>query len=144
MEQMQSYRHAEAYCLMTYRVDLYDGNESEVIWNSRDGVSPFMVRLRNGLIAKHVKWDTDVPVPDHKPAVGDRFFRDMTWEDAVALAHERVETYWEDPLYPAKEAYGSKENFEKVILTAYKEDVERGEPWLDTVTEEIARERGWL
>jgi len=44
-----SYRHAGAFCLMTYRAD--DGTEEEQVWNSRDGVTPFVITLRSGKAA---------------------------------------------------------------------------------------------
>ena len=51
------YRHPEAFMIMTYRAD--DGIEEERIWNSRDGVTPFVITLRNGKQATHVDWGQD-------------------------------------------------------------------------------------
>jgi hypothetical protein len=69
---MPDYEHAEAFCLMTYRSD--DGTEEEVIWNSRDGVTPFTIALRSGKPASHVDWGADRPQPGHKLQHGQRYF----------------------------------------------------------------------
>jgi hypothetical protein len=66
------YQHAEAFCLMTYRSD--DGTEEEVVWNSRDGVTPLVITLLSGQKATHVNWSADRPHPDHKPQHGERYF----------------------------------------------------------------------
>jgi hypothetical protein len=146
------YQHAEAFALMTYRAHALPDDpttdpstwDSEVIWNSRDGVTPFVITLRNGAQATHVRWATDVAVPDHRPRVGDRIFRDMTEEDAKRVAAENVERYWSDPLLNPQAQFGTKENMRLVLLRGYLADVQNGAPLLDTVTEEMARERGWL
>lgn len=72
MSEPAGYQHAEAFCLMTYRAD--DGSEEEVIWNSRDGVTPFTVRLLSGKTATHVNWAADRAVPDHRLKHGERYF----------------------------------------------------------------------
>lgn len=86
-----AYRHAEAYCLMTYRSD--DGTEEEVIWNSRDGVTPFAITLRSGKSARHVDWHLDRRVPDYQPKPGERMFVDLTPERARQAAERNVDTY---------------------------------------------------
>lgn len=87
-----SYKHAEAYCLMTYRSD--DETEEEIIWNSRDGVTPFTITLRSGKPARHVNWRDDVRDPDYKPKPGERIFVDLTPERAEEHAR-RVMSNWE-------------------------------------------------
>jgi len=57
---------------MTYRSD--DGSETEQIWNSRDGVTPFVIRSRSGKEMTHVNWQHDKPIPNHRLKHGDRFF----------------------------------------------------------------------
>lgn len=52
------FAHQEAYCLMQYDAD--DGTETEVVWNSRDGVTPFGITLRSGKPATHARWGEDV------------------------------------------------------------------------------------
>ena len=82
------HNHREAFALMTYADK--EGNE-EVIWNSRDGVTPFITWLRNGNEANHVRFDEDKYAPFHVPAVGDRVWVSMDWEYAKSLAQKRVE-----------------------------------------------------
>jgi hypothetical protein len=66
------HNHGEAFALMTYRCDA--GCHTEVIWNSRDGVTPFIVRSRDG---------------QHQMQPGDRIFVGTTKE----RAREHAETY---------------------------------------------------
>lgn len=77
---MISYKHKEAFCLMQYRSD--DGTEAEVLWNSRDGVTPFCITSRNGKQMRHVEWRNDRCDPGFKPSSGMRIFVDAT-EDLV-------------------------------------------------------------
>lgn len=85
------YNHREAYCLMKYRSD--DGTEEEIIWNSRDGVTPFTLTLRSGKIATHVDWQLDRRVPDYVPKSGERIFIDLTKERAMELAARHLENW---------------------------------------------------
>lgn len=88
------YEHAEAFCLMIYVAD--DG-EREVIWNSRDGVTPFMLQLRSGKEARHINWPGDRRVPDHRPQPGDRVFVDLTRDKHRALWLARAREHFADP-----------------------------------------------
>jgi hypothetical protein len=63
---------------MTYMSD--DKQESEIIWNSRDGVTPFTLTSRSGRLIRHVNWGDDKPLPEFKPHVGMRVFVDATRE----------------------------------------------------------------
>lgn len=82
------YNHMEAFCLMTYRSD--DGSETEVIWNSRDGVTPFVISLRSGKPASHFNWSGDRRVLDYKPPIGSRIFVDLTPERALEKAQANI------------------------------------------------------
>jgi len=65
--------YGEAFMMMTYETE--DGSESERIWNSRDGISPFCVKSRNGKgLLQHVRWNEDEYLPEHTPEPGDRVF----------------------------------------------------------------------
>jgi hypothetical protein len=99
-----TYQHAEAYCLMTYRSD--DGTEEEIIWNSRDGVTPFVISLRSGKTAQHVDWHRDRRAPDHQPRPGDRMFVDLTEERARELA-KRNRRQWRRQSYRDVPSIGS-------------------------------------
>lgn len=82
---------AEAFCLMKYKSRVSDA--FELVWNSRDGVTPFGIRLRNGEEAEHVEWQRDQYLPNYVPAVGDRVFVDMTPEAALTIAKKNVALY---------------------------------------------------
>jgi hypothetical protein len=79
---------------MTYRAD--DGSE-EWVWNSRDGVTPFVITLRSGKEAKHVEWHRDRRMPpDYRPPPGSRMFVDMTRERYRELMLAQARRYWSD------------------------------------------------
>ena len=90
----QRYRHAEAFALMTYRAE--DG-EQEVIWNSRDGVTPFVITLRSGKEARHVNWASDRHAPDHVPQPGERVFVDLDRETHRQRWLARARQHFDDP-----------------------------------------------
>lgn len=113
----QGYQHPEAYCLMTYRSQ--DGSVEEVIWNSRDGVTPFVVHSESGVEMAHVNWDSDLCAPDYKPLPGQRVFVDMDEELATKAAWESVERYWDHPEYPARGRYPSKEAMAEIFTKEY-------------------------
>lgn len=90
------YRHREAYCLMWYACRC---GHRERIWNSRDGVTPFGgilctscgggSRVDNPGLA-HDDFHLDECVHNHRLVVGQRFFRDGTAEDALAIIEQRI------------------------------------------------------
>lgn len=105
--QLAGHTHAEAFCLMWYEDEVT--GERERLWNSRDGVTPFVISSRAGNTATHVDWHLDSYAPTLIPDVGDRVFVDMTEERAREINREKVELFWEHPDYPLRERYGSKE-----------------------------------
>lgn len=116
----QQFTHHEAFCLMKYRDA--QGNE-EIIWNSRDGVTPFIIRNKQGNEAQHVEWNKDVFAPNHKPKKGDRIFVDLTHERAREIAVRQVERWWDggENVPPMKEYYSSKEvAIEQLIAGMYQ------------------------
>lgn len=67
------YRQVEAFCLMRYASA--DGEIVEWIWNSRDGVTPFTVRSRDGSAElTHIDWQHDIRNPYYRPRPGERVF----------------------------------------------------------------------
>lgn len=78
----------------------------EVIWNSRDGVTPFGCKcsacgIENML---HDDWSQDVYAPDHKLANGQRFWRDGTPDEAEAIMRKRIERYRDKHPIPVAKA----------------------------------------
>lgn len=91
------FNHAEAWAVMWYQTE-DSGRRREQLWNSRDGVTPFMIRERYteaevgmrsmqmgspelGPVMRHC--GPDVCAPQHTPAIDSRIFVDATIEDLV-------------------------------------------------------------
>lgn len=72
----EEYKHNEAFCLMEY-TDEATG-ETEILWNSRDGVTPFIIRSRAGNEAVHTNWKRDRREPNYAPPIGSRVFVDAS------------------------------------------------------------------
>jgi hypothetical protein len=129
-------KHAEAFYLMRYecggRLDLNDRaprNRSpgcghhEIMWNSRDGVTPFGTQCPScGGDLLHTAFGSDRYAPGHKPHIGQRVWRGGTraeWESAYLRTVMRNQ-----PSISRSEA--------ETIASEYaREAVERGEPWLE-------------
>ena len=116
-----SYKHGEAFCLMRYRDEVTD--EVEILWNSRDGVTPFTIMSKAGNPATHTNWGADVRDPDHEPNPGDRVFVDMTKERAQELAQEYVDKWWDQEILgiTMAESYegSTKEDVVRVFAVDY-------------------------
>lgn len=70
--------HGEAFMIMNYRCDRC--SRTVTVWNSRDGVTPFIIDCRfcQEGSARHVNWQEDRYAPNHKPVPGELVFVDMT------------------------------------------------------------------
>ena len=68
-----------------FRVMIYkdEAGNLETIWNSRDGVTPFIVRSKQGLESRHIAWGNDRFEPYYVPPIGSRIFIDLTMEKAL-------------------------------------------------------------
>lgn len=84
-----NYNHKEAYCLMMYQCEAC--GKLEEIYNSRDGVSPFMVKCAvpgcEGQMV-HILWQLDRCEPDHVLQPFQRYFKD-TDEESLRRYVER-------------------------------------------------------
>lgn len=87
---LHGYKHAEAYCLMVYRCS--SCGHLEVIWNTRDGVTPFGTSCPScGLPTFcHSMLSLDWCVPEHRPHWGQRVWIDMTLDRATQLARRSL------------------------------------------------------
>ena len=102
MENDKRYRSAEAFRLMPYQCP--DCGHLELIWNSRDAVTPFSVLCHiegcQGM-ARHVfPHESGEPEQIHfaLPDEADRVFSSITPAQAVAIAEKRIASYpGEDP-----------------------------------------------
>lgn len=137
-QQQRKYTFGEAFALMRYR-DKVTG-AIEVIWNSRDGITPMFVSSRAGNESSHVEWDRDVCAPDHVPSVGDRIFVTMTEARARELATETVEKRWDVPLRVngsrMRDHFASKEEAIATLADDWVKDWGGGAPDIIVVTEE--------
>jgi hypothetical protein len=94
----------EGFNLMLYRCG---AGHREVIWNSRDGITPFIVDCRvDGCeeSAQHVDWHLDRRAPLHVPEVGSRIFVDLTIERARELRRIYTERHWDVGEYQMKDS----------------------------------------
>lgn len=119
------YLHKEAFCLMQYRSA--DGTEAEVTWNSRDGVTPFIVHSRSGVEMTHVNWHRDYFAPNHQPRKGQRVFVDATRELVTSELQKYVDRIWDDPQYPASRRWATKADAFEALLADW---IKPGSPWL--------------
>lgn len=87
--QEAGHAHAEAFALMWYGCPC---GHRERYWNSRDGVTPFMTLCPScgRPSMQHVDWKLDTFAPNHKPAIGQRVWVDMTLPRAEAIAKHRI------------------------------------------------------
>lgn len=81
------YMHGEAFCLMRYRCQKCQS--IELLWNSRDGVTPFIIGSAccSGEQSQHINFHQDIP---HKllPAAANRVFIDTTMDKAKEYAQQ--------------------------------------------------------
>lgn len=133
------HNYPEAFCLMKYaHISGYPPQEEEIIWNSRDGVTPFMIPNRDrSKTLTHIHWNQDLYSPNHVPQIGERIFVDATPElvknDAIAY----VEEYWRETGLTMKGMFKSKED---AIQQFIKQWTEPGTPLIIIVTPEVRKE----
>jgi hypothetical protein len=87
------------------------GGATELIWNSRDGVTPFGIgsKAPGKSMLEHVAWKEDKCNPLHVPEVGERVFVDLTLERAMELRNLYVQAMWDHPDYPMHVRWRSME-----------------------------------
>lgn len=115
-----NYNHKEAYCLMHYRCERC--GKHELVWNSRDGVTPFSVGCNQdgckGLMY-HVNWHLDLCTPNYKLTKGQRYFKDMTVDDQKEAAR-RIISRAKGTEYEIKD--------EEEFIKSYVKNTHEGEP----------------
>lgn len=91
---MRTYAQPEAFAVMQYQREGGVG-PVELIWNSRNGVTPFCCHSADGKhLLQHVNWSNDRCVPTYKPKVGSRIFVDATPEYVLDATIRKVESWW--------------------------------------------------
>jgi hypothetical protein len=131
----RAYLRADAFVVLLYRST--DGREREEVWNSRDGVTPYVITLRTGVSATHVEWSSMVARPDFVPPPGSRVFVDLTPEIAQRNAEAYVKRIWDNQGAEgmlARSQYATADD----MITALTADIRPGEPALIDVPPE-----GW-
>lgn len=126
--------HGETFMLMQYETARPSGPFAaaddprhdapfirEVIWNSRDGVTPFCITAMDGVTElQHVRWFEDVYAPDHVPQLGERMFVDITVDRARAAARRNAQKWWdEDADWSPRKRFATVEEFEAVLAEGY-------------------------
>ena len=99
------YQHVEAFCLMQYQDEVT--GEIELLWNSRDGVTPFCIPARDAKrLMQHTNFAADRRALDYQPEPGMRVFIDYTRERFLGPARQWVEQFWDYPEYPLEKCLG--------------------------------------
>lgn len=117
----ENYKHKEAFCIMLYKCE--DCNHSERLWNSRDGVTPFMIlcsKCNKGLM-KHICWSFDKRIKSYSPKVGERIFIDMTFEKYQEYKKGYIDENWETGEMPMCKVFNSKEHALQELSTGFYE-----------------------
>lgn len=118
------YNHKEAFCLMKYQTK--DTFLTETLWNSRDGVTPFIISSTDGREMSHIDWARDRCQPDFHPPKGMRVFVDAT-ED---LVRDRLNAYVEKIFAEHDGGYWkTREEAYSALLPGWLKD---GAPWIIT------------
>jgi hypothetical protein len=81
---------------------------SEIIWNSRDAVTPFGITMLDGSEGVHVEWQNDKYAPWHVPKIGDRIFVNLSLDHASVSRMEFVERFWDHPEVPMCKEFANK------------------------------------
>ncbi len=121
----QKFKHGEAFRHMTYQGKGRAGIIQLSIWNSRDGVTPFMtVSKEYGIQLQHINWQNDRLDPDYKPKKGDLIWVSYTEETAKAAAEESYEFHksildsfknYTDAQLKAKHGYNVREHLQDFL-----------------------------
>lgn len=120
----KEYTHREAFCAMKYKCDKCGIEEH--IWNSRDGVTPFMVSCHACVLngeegsMQHVEWNRDLCIPQYKVLKGQRVFIDLTKEMARKYTAMKVVHWWGE--HGMSERYDSPKAAFDALMEDWKPD----------------------
>ena len=124
------YNHKEAFYLMDYQC--VKCGTSEILWNSRDGVTPFGIKcLKCNKDMLHTNWERDSCNPDFKAPLGSRIFIDLTPEKHREYITKRAKTFWDNESFKedTRRRYETLEKFIDSLCTSFKP----GEPDIKVV-----------
>lgn len=135
---MRRHDHKEAFTEMTYAANGETAGVSIRIWNSRDGVTPFVVSI-DGREYTHVDWQNDRYLRWHRPKVGDSIFVSHTKESFLEVFRAVVEKHWDAPgSHPLSKHPNASGGKECVALTMAYREWQPDAPRLVEVDEEMA------
>lgn len=126
MQEQAKHNHKEAFCHMQYS-GTQNGNLIQLlIWNSRDGVTPFCFPVEKlGITVQHVNWRQDVYDPNNVVKPGDLIWRDYTQEEAEQAAKRRCQLAVEHG-YP-------EDNLQALYEETVRDIIDNKQPKLDIV-----------
>lgn len=116
--------HGEAFCHMMYQCQRCRFRET--VWNSRDGVTPFIIACqRCGGEAHHINWGNDRYDPTFVPTPGTRIFRDWHEDEMRNYFDQMVEEGKFPPNVPYEMFRSSIEAGAPTIVTVKKSQTGR-------------------
>lgn len=132
------HKHKEAFCHMQYMGTSRAGRIILTIWNSRDGVTPFLTFCKDYSIElQHVNFQQDRYDPDYKPKKGDLIWRDLRQEELVESVEYRFDQMLKDE--KALESLSEKQISEKYgydVRKYMQSMIAAGrEKWIDSIIE---------
>jgi hypothetical protein len=114
------YAHVEAFCLMIYQGD--KTRRRELLWNSRDGVTPFCITSADGReMMEHVSFQSDRRVQTYVPPLGMRIFVDLTQARATQAAQRAVDHWWNHAEHPMCERFATRQQAIEMFVASYFE-----------------------
>src|SRR5574340_549317 len=134
MKQIKKHTHGEAFRLMRYHGRKGLSEITLIIWNSRDGVTPFMTYCREyGIELQHINWQNDLYMPDYKPKKGDLIWVSHTKETATKSAEESYKMHSE-----MLEKYrNQKVDPEEYNLAILEEMISNKQEYIDSAVHEM-------
>lgn len=119
------YDHVEAFCTMQYECQTC--RTIETLWNSRDGVTPFIIQCQqcDGEM-NHGSFEFDECVPDYFPRKGMRVFVDFPEHFREVFKRRFILTNW-DGLYPMSERFKTKQEALQILMS---DEMQEGEPYV--------------
>ncbi len=135
-------QHKESFRLMQYQDENDPDGPIEWLWNSRDGVTPFMISSREpgDLLLKHINWQDDILAFQYVPGIGQRVFIDLTEKAGRSYLRLRIERRWElGGNLSMKSRYQTKQSAFDVLLPDTLKRVEGHGPDIVVVDYEMQR-----
>ena len=102
-----------------------DGSVGVWIYNSRDGVTPFIC-FKDGIELQHRYWNKDLQQPNYKPKAGDLVWRDIIRSEVEDVMRHRIEKHPE---------YLFGRDIEEMVRSAGDDAENNGSPCLAVVDE---------